>query len=186
MKSRQKLLFFSLVFCITCLASTTIARADSVTSNNILVTAGVFGPGTNDNVVAGTFTFLIPAGHTVTGANLVGFAAHFLPDAQTGLVLDGNVVVNLSGITANTSLDQPLDPSLFTTLEDGSSVFSLNRFGGTSGGAYGLFSMQLQITTAETRAAPVPEASSMALLGTGLLSLAGVAWRRRRAVTIDR
>ena len=183
MISRQKILIFSLVLAATCLFSSSVARADTITSNTIIVTQGTIGGGVSDSVSAGTFTFIIPAGHTITAASLLGSAQYQLQSgAQIGLVLDGNLAQNISGLTASTPINIALDPSTFSTFADGTSIFTLNRLGGTFGGSYNLFSLQLQFTTQAAVTAPVPEPATMILLGTGVMSLAGAAWRKRKSI----
>jgi hypothetical protein len=181
MFSYYKVLFLAFFFCLICTASTSVARADNITSNTIVIVSGTVGGGVTDSVSAGTFTFLIPVGHTITAANLVGSAQYQLVSgAQIGLVLDSNVVNTLTGTTASTPVNVSLNPSIFSSLADGSSAFTLNRVGGTFGGSYNLFSFHLELVTAPAVAAPVPEPATMGLLATGIFSLAGAAWRRRR------
>jgi hypothetical protein len=180
----QRVLFLALLFCVVCLGAESVAKADNITSNTIVIVQGTMGGGVSDSVSAGTFTFIIPSGHTITAASLVGSAQYQLVSgAQIGLILDGNSVSTLTGTTASTPINLSLNPSIFSTLADGSSVFTLNRVGGTFGGSYNLFSLQLQLVTAPSVvAAPVPEPATMGMLATGVLSLAGAAWRRRKTL----
>lgn len=177
----RKAILLAFLFCVVGFASS-VARADNITSNTIVIVQGTMGAGVSDSVSAGTFTFLIPVGQTVTSANLVGSAQYQLVSgAQIGLVLDGNVVNTLTGTTASSPINIALNSSMFSTLADGSTLFTLNRTGGTFGGSYNLFSLHLEIITGPSvSASPVPEPATMGLFATGLISFAGAAWRRRR------
>ena len=182
MLSSQRSLFLTFFFGLICIASTSVAKADNITSNTIVIVQGTMAGGVSDSVSAGTFTFIIPAGHTITSANLVGSAQYQLVSgAQIGLALDSNVVNTLTGTTASSPINISLNPSIFSSLADGSSAFTLNRVGGTFGGSYNLFSLHLELVTAPSAAAPVPEPATMGLLATGIFSMAGAAWRRRRS-----
>ncbi len=183
MISRRKILIFSLVLATICLFSSSVARADTITSNTIVVTQGTIGGGVSDSVSAGTFTFMIPSGHTITAASIIGSAQYQLQSgAQIGLVLDGNLAQNISGLTASTPISISLNPSTFSTFADGTSIFTLNRLGGTFGGSYNLFNLQLQFTTQGAVTAPVPEPATMLLFGTGVMSLVGAAWKKRKSI----
>jgi len=186
MITRQRLIFLSLVFAFTCFGSNLTARADSITSNTIVVVQGTIGGGVTDSVSAGIFTFLIPAGQSITAASLVGTAQYNLPvGAQIGLVLDSNLLTNISGVSASSPINIALAPSMFSVLADGTAALNLNRFGGTFGGSYNLFSLQLQLTTAPGTpggTAAVPEPATLLLFGSGAFGLVSAAWRRRRNI----
>jgi hypothetical protein len=184
MITRQRLVFVSLVLAFTCFGPNLTARADSVTSNTIVVVQGTIGGGVTDSdFCCGIFTFLIPAGHSITAANLVGSAQYNLPvGAQIGLVLESSLLTNISGVSASTPINIALAPSMFSALADGTAALDLNRFGGTFGGSYNLFSLKLELTTAPAGPAQIPEPATLLLFGSGVFGLASAAWRRRRNI----
>ena len=125
------------------------------------------------NTVSGaTFSFVIPAGQTIIAATLTGSEQINLQSgAAISLLLDNNSVATLSGLFASNPLNINLSPAIFSTLADGTSILTLSRVGGTFGGNYNLFSLQLNITTGP---AAIPEPATLGLLGTSLLGLVGL------------
>lgn len=183
MNSPFKLAFLCLVFAATWFCSISITRADSVTPNSIVVVAGVIAVGGNDSFSSGAFTLLIPTWQTASAYNFVGSPAYALKSgAQVGMVLDGNLVLNILGVTPGRLISQSLATSHFTILLDGSSALSLSKVGGTFEWNDSFFSVESQVPTVPaTQTEPVPVVAIIALLGTIVLSLAGVLLHRLRS-----
>ncbi len=67
--ARKSLLIVAAILVI--IGAQQLARADAITSNTLSV-SGSFGLNLNDTVAGGVFTFVIPAGHTITAVSLTG------------------------------------------------------------------------------------------------------------------
>ena len=172
MYSHFKSLFPVLLLVVISYGSAATVRADAITSNNVIVIGGTIAANTTGTVSGATFSFVIPAGQTITAATLTGSAQYNLQvGASISLLLDNNNVTTISGVSASSPLNITLNPVLFSTLADGTSILTLSRVGGTFGGNYNLFSLQLNITTG---AVAIPEPATLGLLGTSLLGLAGL------------
>ncbi|HEY6122154.1 MAG TPA: hypothetical protein VIV66_19505 [Pyrinomonadaceae bacterium] len=168
----KTLLFSVLLFVAMSCGSAVAVRADAITSNSVAVIGGSIAANTTNTVSGATFSFVIPAGQTITAATLTGSAQFNLQfGASISLLLDNNSVMTISGVSASLPLNINLSPAIFSTLADGTSILTLSRVGGTFGGNYNLFSLQLNITTGP---AAIPEPATLGLLGTSLLGLVGL------------
>ena len=160
-----------------------LARADAVTSNTLSV-FGSFGVNQNDTVAGGVFTFVIPAGHTITAVSLTGNEFNSLtPDGSFVLLnLDGNFVYSITPLGGGT-INVPINPGFFSTFTDGTSTLTLSRHGSdyTDLSQYSLLDLRLNITTAQVTA-PVPEPTTILLLGSGLVGIAAKVRTRRKSV----
>jgi hypothetical protein len=186
----KKLLFAPAALLLFMLAATAPARADVIVVtlpefNGPLVADGFPRP----SLTVDTFTFTIPAGQQILSATIGGTFGNTQSPSSAGvdLQLDGLLVGQCVSENACTFGNGPtpwsftFSPANLSILSDGAAVFTATQ---TSGVIIRLGVTTLTITTGAATA-PVPEPTTMLLLGTGLAGVVGAARRRRKAARVE-
>jgi hypothetical protein len=149
-------------------ASTLAAHAGTITA-----TLGSISTYSNETV--GTFDYVVPTGATITGATLMFKDAEVYFAYSENIYLDGTSVGSI-GFTEGSNVT--LTDTNLTALEDGSSVLSVRQDYAAGDPYFGSSGETLTITTTGGTTGVTPEPSTLALLGTGILGLAGMARRK--------
>ena len=146
---------------------------------------------TYNGAAAQTFTLNVMVDATLTGQDnrVIGGVAAYAEDYLSGTVIDGPGTLLTNPVSFSLSFTGSTTKSFSFTLDPGESVY-LEAFlsatarstrGPSVANAFNSMTMRFTDTTGLAVAIPVPEAGSLAMLGAGLVLLAGLAWRRHQS-----
>lgn len=191
----------TMTLALLCFASSSAVLGDQITATLPVALPKIINVPAIESYTetVGTFTFAIPAGQEISGANLSGDIFVSLPgSANAGfvrLLLDGQIIGGFGNFVFNAPFNFLLPASLFPSFTDGLldlsvTVFSnYDFFGGGiqqfNGGAVafvaGAGGTPTTLHIATVPSAPingVPEPATVILLGIGLIGVAATARKK--------
>ena len=154
-----------------------------VLNNDTLPGVGVLTVGGPGQVVRAAFNL---NGTQQTTEGLVTASSLVPPDLNfqtpgTDLLTIGDQGMNLAGLTAISFGTNPATPGDYELMTGNITGFNAANFVLPTAPAGDTYSLQVVSGNVDLVVAAVPEPGTLALLGAGLMSLLGVAWRRRKA-----